>query len=136
MLQSSGFCSYLKQKIPKRKGIQRSRKLFKLLLQGNQCLIMDDGTNVKKDFAQVLGQQFCYKFKGKDVENKFKYNQTEKFAPKYLSAKHFAVIVSVALHSSHSFDSGYLHQEYLKKRLVKRCFYQDSKLFYTFLHNS
>ena len=80
MLQSSGFSTHHKQKMPKRsldsekKGIQCSRKLY----------IMHVKIYVKKDFAQVPRQQFYYKFKGKDVENKFKYIQIEKFAAKYL----------------------------------------------------
>ena len=45
-----------------KKGIQHLRKWYKLLLQENKCLIMDDETYVKKDFAQVLGQQFYFKF--------------------------------------------------------------------------
>ena len=32
---------------------------------------MDDETYVKKDFVLVPGHQFYYKYKGKDVENKF-----------------------------------------------------------------
>ena len=72
VLQSSGFSLlYHKQKIPKRsldnekKGIQRSRKLYKLLLQENQCLIMDDETYVKKDFAQVPNSNFTINSKVK-----------------------------------------------------------------------
>ena len=103
-----------------KKGIQCSRKLYKLLLQENQCLIMDNKTYIKKDFAQVPRQQFCYKFEGKDVENKFKYIQTEKFAPKYLIWQAFC---SCVLHcppfvKQQTLTADIYIKECLKKRLV------------------
>ena len=138
MLQSSGFLSYHKQNIPKcsldseKKSIQHSRKLYKLLLQENQCLIMDDKTYIKKDFAQVPGQPFYYKFKGKDVKNKFKNIQTEKFALKYLI---WQGLCSCGLHCppliTEDFGSGYLHQGVSEKEIAN--FHQESHYFYTFL---
>ena len=39
----------------------------------NASQMMNEETYVKKDFAQVPGQQFYYTFKGKVVKNKFEY---------------------------------------------------------------
>ena len=88
--QEQGFEGLYQENIPKRsidgelKAIRRARKLVKLFNRENLCIIEDDETYCKRDFSQLPGHQYYYQSKGVNVSNKFKYIQTEMFAPKIL----------------------------------------------------
>ena len=69
----------------------------------------------KKNFTQIPQQQFYYKFKGKDVKNKFKFRLKDLLISTS-SGKQFTVVTSGPLHSA-DFDSGYLHQGMPEKEI-------------------
>ena len=90
VLKNAGIKAFHKKNTPKRslnceiKGIQRAKKLVKIMADKNMCIIKDDETYCKADFSQLPGQQFYYENKDKPVDDQFKYIRREKFASKFL----------------------------------------------------
>lgn len=124
VLKSKGIKACHKIKIPKRsidgeiKAIRRAKKLNVLLNRQKYCIIEDDEKYCKKDSKQLPGQQYFYQMKGRNVLRKFKYLQTEKFAPKFLV---WQAICSCGLKSSPFITSKILNADlYIKECLQKR----------------
>lgn len=63
----------------------RARKLYdEVMTKFNGCLVMDDETYVKMDFAQLPGRGFYVAIKRLAVSDKFKFQRLEKYSKKVL----------------------------------------------------